>query len=63
MKACQALLIFSLLIPNAFLIELNVQNTCSFPIWLATTPNFGQESLPGDNAKVDPGQRHIFQVS
>ena len=49
-------------IPKVFLLELSVENSCGHTVWLATTPNFGQDPLPGGNIKVDPGQRYVYQI-
>ena len=62
MKLFTAVVVLAMAAHRVTPIELSVENSCDFTIWLATTPNFGQEPLPGGNAKVDPGQKFVYQV-
>ena len=62
MKVFAAILVLAVAAQRATPIELSVENSCDFSIWLATTPNFGEEPLPGGNVKVDPGQTYVYQV-
>ncbi len=55
--------ILAALVPQVLLIELSVVNSCGYPIWLATTPNFGEQPLPDGNVRVEQGQKYVYQVS
>ena len=56
-------LILLVIAPQVFMLELTVLNQCDETIWLATTPNFGEEPLPGGQSiKEDQGQTHVYTV-
>ena len=62
MKSFAALVVLALSAQTVTPIELSVENSCGYTIWLATTPNFGQQPLPGGSVRVEPGQKHVYQV-
>ena len=62
MKFYAAVMVLAMTTQRVTPIELSVENSCDFTIWLATTPNFGQQPLPGGNARVDPGQKYVYQI-
>lgn len=55
-------LVLALALPQAFLLELSVQNSCSHTVWLATTPNSDHQPLPGGSIRVEPGATHVYQI-
>ena len=62
MKSLAALVVLALSAQTVTPIELSVENSCGYTIWLATTPNFGQQPLPGGSIRVESGQKHVYQV-
>jgi len=56
------LLLVATFIPAFFAVELSVQNSCPYTVWLATGPNSGLEPLPGGSVQLNSGATHTYQI-
>ena len=44
-------------------LQLSVKNNCPYPTWLATTPNAGQQPLPGGTIRLNSGQSYTYNIA